>query len=266
MGIEWIGKIENGKQSNWENPVVHDLEKALTPLRLVPTIKSKYMDHIKRHMWGLNPWSKSLSSAPYWMFVDILNKVDEEYQKLIDQEWNPGPKVFVVRSKEPAWTNAIFPKENLSEDSIFVSHRDIWNEKINGWGGQKILCSLIWDENMPTTNLIHVIMWPYGDSWKAGIYTMVFWDKWMPFPKKLDEKATKEQRENNAKFEEYWDSHVMLITLDEIENIIKHKKERWMPTDAEERALEKFKLKNWKSPIQKDFVPEPADWAIELTI
>lgn len=265
--METITNTGSDERENWWNSVVNNLKEALTKLSLIPTVWSEeYIRHVvDRHdKWSLTPWSKALSSAPDWLFDNILNKVDKEYQKLIDQEWNPGRRVFVVRSSENVWTNAIFPIENLSQDSIFVSHRDIWDEHINNWNGQEIKCSLIWVDDMPTTNLIHVIMWPYGPTGNAGIYTMIFWDEWTPFPRNLDETATEKDRENNEKFKKYWNTHVILITPDELENIIKQKKERWMPTDEEEIALEKFKFKNGISPVQKDFIPEATKWAIEI--
>lgn len=265
--METITNTGSDERENWWNSVVNNLKEALTKLSLIPTVWSEeYIRHVvDRHdKWSLTPWSKALSSAPDWLFDNILNKVDKEYQKLIDQEWNPGRRVFVVRSSEPVWTNAIFPMENLSQDSIFVSHRDIWNEYINNWNGQEIKCSLICVDDMPTTDLIHVIMWPYGPTGKAGIYTMIFWDEWTPFPKDLDDTATKEQIENNEKCREYWNNHVMLVTPEELKNIIELKKEHGMPTEVEEQALRDFEENNKKSPIQKAFIPESTPWAIEI--
>ena len=237
-------------------------------LNLIPTVWSDaYESHVvRRHIWGLNPWSKALPEAPDQLFIDILNRVDREYQKLIDSEWNPGRRLFAAESKEPIWTNALFPKENLTQESVFLSHRDIWNERINNWEGQEILCSLIWSDDMPTTNLVHVIMWPYGPTGKAGIYTMIFWDEWMPFPRNLDGAATEKDIEYNEKCREYWDNHVMLVTPKEIEKIVELKKEHGMSAEVEEKALRDFEEKNKKSPIQKDFIPKISDWTIKIDL
>jgi len=256
------------KETKVQADVTKNLNEVLNKLKLIPTVWSDaYETHIlSRHVWGLNPWSKALPETDDQIFIDILNRVDEEYQALIDEEWNPGRRVFVVESKEPIWTNALFPKENLSQESIFLSHRDLWNERINDWKWQEILCSLVRTEGMPTTNLVHVIMWPYGPTGNAGIYTLIFGDEWMPFPRKLDESATERDVLYNDKCRDYWNSHVMLITPEELENIIKSKREHGMSTEIEESALKDFRWKDGKSPIKKDFTPNPSDWAIEINL
>ena len=57
-----------------------------------------------------------------------------------------------------------------------------------------------------------------------------------------------------------------LLPPEELENIIKSKIEHGMTTDVEERALKDFRWKDGESPIQKDFTPEPSDWAIEIDL
>lgn len=267
-----INEISNSwtdlKETKVQADVTKNLNEVLNKLNLIPTVWSDaYETHIvSRHVWGLNPWSKALPETDDQIFIDILNRVDEEYQDLIEKEWNPGRRVFVAESKEPIWTNALFPKENLSQESIFLSHRDIWNERINDWKWQEILCSLVRTDSMPTTNLVHVIMWPYGPTGKAGIYTLIFGDEWMPFPRKLVETATEKDKEFNEKCKSYRNSHVMLVTPQELEKIIELKKEYWMSTDVEEKSLLKFNEMDWISPIQKDFTPKPSDWAIEIDL
>lgn len=237
-------------------------------LHFIPTVGSAIYDKhiVHRHHWGLNPWSKALPETSDKLFTDICTKVDTIYQKMIDDEWNPGRRIFSIECDQYVWTNALFPIENLCSDAVFLTHRDVSNERINWWKWQPILCVIIWPWDMPRTKLIHVIMWPYGQSWDAWIYTMIFGSEWMPFPRDLDDDAPLKEKEYNEECKSFWEDHVFLITPEELENIIRLKREGWLSTKVEEDALLKFYEWNGKSPIEKDFIPIPSETSIRLSL
>lgn len=71
---------------------------------------------------------------------------------------------------------------------------------------------------MPTTNLVHGIYGPYGNSGKAGIYTMTFGQPGTELPKELGSGEPEPAQTFNRECRKFWDGengkagHVLLAT------------------------------------------------------
>ena len=217
-------------------------------------------EHIKRHT---NPNSLTMGSKiiPGVSLEDmeyVSALFDAEYAKLIEKEGNPGRRVFALDCGKAMGTDAVVPLSTLKEGSTFTMVREPGTR-----GEAKIKVALISEKDMPKTRNIHAVYGPYGPTGKAGVYTIMFGDPGMPFPRELGPDASKEQIQAEAKNKEYWDSHVFLVTPKELQNAIDAMKEHGMDTKIAELRLKMFE-RNPENPMIKDYHSEMDRSAIHL--
>lgn len=221
-------------------------------IELVPTNEDSvyYKEHVAgRHGKGSKSiGSKLLESVPDNYVLNILKESDKAYQKAIDERGAPGRMVFAVQADRPVGTNALLPKEKLDKKAVFSTIRDVGTP-----GEIKVFVALISEKDMPTTNIVHVVMGHYGPTGKAGIYTMICGDEGMPMPRPVDENTPPEMIKFNDECKKYWDSHVFLITPEELKANIAELKEHGISTKTQQMFLESFELGGEKSPIIKTY-------------
>ena len=92
---------------------------------------------------------------------------------------------------------------------------------------------------------------------------MMFGDPAEPFPKDLPEDAPSGQKELNEKAKRYWDSHVFLITPEELDYAIESMKEHDIPTATAEMRRKLFEHKP-SSPIMTPSHSKVAENAMNL--
>lgn len=209
-------------------------------------------EHLKRHTDkdSLTMGSKIIRSAQLEDMEYVSELFDKEYAKLIEQEGNPGRRIFAVDCKQAMGTDAVVPSDVLREGSVFTVVREPGTR-----GEAKIKVALIDEKDMPKTSHIHAVYGPYGPTGKAGVYTLIFGDPGMPFPRELGPDATKEQKEVEAKNKQYWDSHVFLVTPKELSHAIEEMKSQGMDTKIAELHLKMFE-RNPSSPMIKGYSSE----------
>lgn len=180
-------------------------------LNLLPVEEN--LSHIARH---IDPNSTTLGSKALSDFNEadkILAQCQQNYQKRIENEGNPGRVVYAVKTDRPIGTDAIIPTSSLTEEAknkIFTMPRDIGTEaEIN------VSVAVIEEKDMPKTNVAHVIYGPYGPTGNAGIYTMIFGDEGMPFPNK-----DRQSPEMLKQCQEYWNNHIFLVTPKEVKSAV----------------------------------------------
>ncbi len=216
-------------------------------------------EHLKRHT---NPHSLTIGSKILSGVSEDIEYIsalfDAEYAKLIEEEGNPGRKIFAIDCKRKMGTDAVVPLDTLQENSAFTIVREPGTR-----GEAKINVALIDEKDMPKTSIIHAVYGPYGPTGKAGIYTLMFGDPGMPFPKELGPEATKEQKDAEQKNKQYWDSHVFLVTPKELKKAIEAMKEHGLDTRIAELRLKMFES-NPTNPIVKKHQSQMDKSAIHL--
>ncbi len=217
-------------------------------------------EHLRRHTDkdSLTIGSKILRGTLLEDMKYVSELFDKEYEKLIEQEGNPGRRVFAVDCKQEIGTDAVVPSDVLREGSSFTVVREPGTR-----GEAKIKVALIDEKDMPKTSIIHAVYGPYGPTGKAGVYTLIFGDPGMPFPRELGPDATKEQKEVEAKNKQYWDSHVFLVTPKELSHAIEEMKSHGMDTKIAELHLKMFE-RNPSSPMIKGYGSEISRDAIVI--
>lgn len=229
---------------------------------LVPTDGEYYAEHIvARHgKESATIGSKLLESVPDEYMLNLLKTTDKAYQKAIDEKGKPGRMVFAVTADRPVGTNAVYPVENLDKGAVFSTVREPGTDR-----AAKIKVAIVSEKDMPTTNVAQVIMGNYGPTGKAGIYTMIFGDEGMPF---AGSEAAKRGGPDFAKAcEDYWNTHVFLVTPKELENNIKELKSCGLPSKIQELALKSFEIsRGGKSPVIKPFQPEISAGAVKMSL
>ena len=234
-------------------------------VELVPTNEDSgyYQEHIAgRHgKVAKSIGSKLLENVPDDYMLNILKETDKAYQKAIDDMGAPGRMVFAVQANRPVGTNALLPKENLDNDVIFSTIRDVGTPRET-----KVFVALISEQDMPETNIVHVIMGHYGPTGKAGIYTMICGDEGMPMARPVDENMTPEMIKFNDECKKYWDDHVFLITPEELKANIEELKEHGVSTKKQQMFLEGFELSGRKSPIIKAYQATVSKNAVKLQL
>ena len=233
-------------------------------VELIPTNETSeyYQEHVAgRHgKDSTSIGSKLLDNVADDYILSILSETDKAYQKAIDEKGKPGRMVFAVQADRPIGTNALLPKENLDESSIFSTIRDIGKK-----GETEVLVALISEKEMPKTNIVHVIMGNYGPG-KAGIYTMIYGDEAMPMPKPVDENTPPEFVKFNEECKKYWESHVFLITPKELKANITELQAKGVSTTRQEAALKAFEEKEEKSPVIKSYKAHVSETATKLFV
>lgn len=234
-------------------------------VELVPTNETSgyYQEHIAgRHGKGSTSiGSKLLDSVSDDYMLSVLKETDSAYQSAIDEKGTPGRMVFAVQADRPIGTNALLPIENIDNDAVFSTTRDISTR-----GEAKVLVALISESEMPKTNIAHVIMGHYGPTGKAGIYTMVCGDEGMPMPRPVDENAPLEAIKFNEECQKYWDSHVFLITPKELKANIRELQANGVSTTKQEMFLRAFEARGEKSPVIKPYQAHISPNAIKIQI
>lgn len=241
---------------------------------LLPTYNTKNKHLFGRHIGvegqdnlDVAIGSTTLKDVPDSYIKAICDAVDRAYQVLIDKDkkGNPGKRVLDFQADRSVATNNVFPIENLDRDAVFMTMRDV-NAKN---GGTEVLCAVISKEDMPTTNLAHFVMGPYGSTSNAGVYTIMWGECARPFPKKIDEDTPPAVVQSIKKDAEYWygtdenrsGAHVILITPEALENNIKELKEKGLSTSRQEMALKAFNAKGKTSPIKEMYHPQLCEGA-----
>jgi len=204
--------------------------------------------------------SKALPGVSKKDRTNMLKAAAAAYQKLIDEQGNPGRKVFAFQAEKPMGTNALVAVDHINESAVFSTTRDYGTPYQS-----KIRVALVSKEDMPKTNVAHVVMGPTGEG-KANVYTMIYGDEGMPFPKEFDENTPKEILAFNNKCKEYWDSHVFLTTPEELKANIDELKAKGVPTILQEQALRKFNENGQKSPVLKPYRAPVSQNAVKLTL
>lgn len=206
-------------------------------------------EHLQRHTdaSSLTIGSKILSGVSIDDMKHISALFDEEYAKLIEQKGNPGRQVFAIDCGKDMGTDAVVPQDTLREGTAFTIVREPGTR-----GEAKVKVALIDEKDMPKTRHIHAVYGPYGPTEKAGVYTLIFGDPGMPFPRELAPDAPKAQKEANDECKKYWDSHVFLVTPKELIHAIEAMEEHGMDTKIARMRLKMFQ-NNPKSPMAKDY-------------
>lgn len=231
-------------------------------VKLLPTNEDSqyYQQHIAgRHGKGsMTIGSKLLEDVSDKFMLNLLKETDKAYQAAIDEKGTPGRMVFAMEADRPIGTNAVYPIENLDKSTVFSTIREPGTE-----GEAKIRVALISEKDMPKTNVAQVIMGHYGPTGNAGIYTMIFGDEGMPFAESVA-KRSPDDTEFIAKCQKYWDSHVFLITPEELEANIEQMKAQGRTTKTQELALASFRRREEKSPIVQPYTPEISPNAVKM--
>lgn len=213
-------------------------------LNLIPAAANE--EHLARHTdnTSLNPGSKAAIPGLKAEMMKILSACDAQYAKQIEEKGNPGRVVIGIKAPLEMGTDAVMPVSALASDAqeqIFNMTRDTGTPY-----EQKIRAVITKPEDMPRTNIIHAVYGPYGASGNAGIYTVLYGDEGMPFPRKTSPESSKEEKEFNQKCQQYWDNHIFLVTPDEVKHCIKEMQKSGKEDEAKaiEANLTKFKLNN----------------------
>ncbi len=240
-------------------------EAKMEKVELIPTNETSeyYREHVAgRHGKGSTAiGSKLLDDVSDDYILEVLSKTDNAYQEAIDEKGKPGRMVFAVQADRPIGTNALLPKENLDNNSVFSTTRDIGTR-----GEAQVLVALISKDEMPKTNIAHVIMGHYGPTGKAGIYTMICGDEGMPMPRAVDENTPPEAVRFNEECQKYWDSHVFLITPEELKANIAQLQANGISATKQELFLRAFEAKGEKSPIAKPYQAYVSPNAVKLQV
>lgn len=219
----------------------------MTKLKFEPAAENQ--EHLNRHSdyKSLNPGSKALETTTPEDIATLLTKSDNAFKQAIEEQGNPGRTVYSSKADRWVGTDAIVPAEELKDGSVFTIVREPGTPYQS-----EIKVALISPADMPKTNVVHAIYGPKGET--GGIYTMVFGDPGMPFPKKLDENADEGYKKFNQKCDEYWNGtdgkggHIFLVTPDELAEAIKKMQEKDLNTIIASTRLKNFEKKP-ESPI-----------------
>ena len=222
-------------------------------------------EHIARHLDSnsQNPGSKALPGIAGEM-ENILKTCDENYSRLIEEKGNPGRVVFGIEAPQNMGSDAVIPLSGLNNNvSVFSFSRDIGTPY-----EQNIKAVLIKSEDMPKTNVVHAIYGPYGPTGNAGIYTVLYGDEGMPFPRNLNEQSSEADKKFNHECQKYWDEHIFLITPQELENGIKQMQENGRGTALLETRLKVFNnsVKNgtYQNPCNGTYHSEISKSAVKI--
>ncbi len=208
-------------------------------LTLEPAAENE--EHLARHTdnTSLTPGSKAAYPNLKDKMKAILNACDKQYAQMIEEKGNPGRVVFGIEAPQKIGTDAVVPVSGLNNDAqIFSLPRDVGTEY-----ERAIKAVLVRPEDMPKTNVVHAVYGPYGPTGKAGIYTVMFGDEGMPFPRPESPESTPEQKKFNDACRDYWNNHVFLVTPKEVENTITLMKEQGKDTKLVETNLRLFNHK-----------------------
>ena len=231
---------------------------------MVTLIKaSENKEHLQRHAnsESLTVGSKVLSGVEQSEVAKMLQTFDEAYAKLIAEKGDPGRQYFCLRCEHPVGTNALASKSDLNKGVKPVTiTRDIGSPY-----EKDVQVVLIDPKDMPRTDLVYGIYGPYGPTGQAGIYTMVFGDPGMPFPKKLDEKASEADKAQNAACEKYWKNHVFLCTPDEMRAAISEMAAAGRDVSKQTAALLSFQAKGGVCPLKDVKALVPSKEAVLLS-
>ncbi len=214
-------------------------------------------EHLQTHMQHSRKiGSKALKHISEQNILDILHCFDQAYAKLIDEQGNPGRQEFCLKTNSPVGTDAIVRADEIAEGSAF--------EVVRGLGtpyAGKVKVALINKKDMPTTNIVHGIYGPYGNSGKAGIYMMTFGQPEVPLPKDLGKNETEQTQIFNQECAKFWNGengkngHVYLATPDELMSTIAEMKSYGLKTKVLELRLEAFFRGGEKSPLKEEHRP-----------
>lgn len=231
---------------------------------------SENHEHLKKHSdsSSLVIGSKALKYTNPEHIQNILARFDQAYTQLIDNHGNPGRREFYLKTNAPVGTDTIAATKDIINGSVFEVTRDLGTPY-----AAKVKVALINKENMPTTNLVHGIYGPYGNSGKAGIYTMTFGHPGMPFPKELSEHEPENVHHFNKECCKFWngendqDGHIFLATPEELDATIKQMQHHGVQTKIPELRLEAFYRGGYKSPLKESYAPSPcSENAVNLGI
>lgn len=221
-------------------------------------------EHLKRHTdnGSLTIGSKALSGVDERQVSAMLKTFDDAYAKLIAKEDNPGCRQFCLQCAAPVGTDAVIDKADLKKGAKPV----LLTRDIGTPYEAQVQAVLIKPEDMPHTDLVYGIYGPYGSTGNAGIYTMIYGDPGMPFPKKTDENADAATLAKNAACKEYWDNHVFLCTPDEFKATVKQMESAGKDVSAQTAALLSFQIKGGVSPIKHHRASRPSKEAIPVSM
>lgn len=219
-------------------------------------------EHLKRHTdnGSLTVGSKALPGVDERQVTAMLKTFDNAYAELIAKEGNPGCRQFCLQCAAPVGTDAVIDKADLKKGAKPV----LLTRDIGTPYEAQVQAVLIKPEDMPRTNLVYGIYGPYGPTGNAGIYTMIYGDPGMPFPKRTDENADAATLAKNAACKEYWDNHVFLCTPDEFKATVKQMESAGRDVSAQTAALLSFQIKGGVSPIKNHRALRPSKEAIPV--
>lgn len=224
---------------------------------------SENEEHLRRHAnsGSLTVGSKALPGVNQSEVLKMLQAFDAAYAQLIVEKGNPGRQYFCLECESPVGTNALASKADLNKGVKPVTvTRDVGTPY-----EAEVQVVLIDPKDMPQTNLVYGIYGPYGPTGKAGIYTMVFGDPGKPFPKKLDETASDEDKARNAACEKYWKNHVFLCTPDEMRATISEMSAAGRDVSKQMAALLSFQAKGSVCPLKDVKALSPSKEAVLLS-
>ena len=212
-------------------------------LEFVPCAENE--EHLARHTnsESLVVGSKATKDVTKADITSISLKFDEAYRSMIEEKGNPGRQIFALTTSKAVGTDPLVPIESLDPSKVFEIVREPGTP-----GEAKVKVAIVSKEDMPKTNVVHAIYGPYGPTGKGGNYTMMFGDPGEPFPRTLPEDASQVQNDINEKAKQYWDTHVLLITPEELDYAIGKMKEHNIPTATVEMRRKLFEHKP-SSPI-----------------
>lgn len=228
---------------------------------------SEKQEHVRKHKENAHViGSKALKHVSEQNIHDILSRFEQAYARLIEEKENPGRQEFCLKTSAPVGTDAVISTEDLKDGAAFEVVRDLGTP----YAG-KVKVALINKKDMPTTNLVHGIYGPYGNSGKAGIYTMTFGLPGTELPKELGSDEPEPAQSFNRECQKFWngengrDGHVLLATPDELALTIEQMKQHGLKTKIQELRLEAFFRGGEKSPLKQNRrPPQKSEKAIDL--
>ena len=228
---------------------------------------SEKPEHIRKHRGNAHViGSKALKHVSEQNIHDILSRFEQAYALMIDERENPGRQEFCLKTSAPVGTDAVINAEDIIDGAAFEVVRDLGTP----YAG-KVKVALINVKDMPTTNLVHGIYGPYGNSGKAGIYTMTFGQPGTELPKELGSDEPEPAQTFNRECRKFWDGengkagHVLLATPDELASTIEQMKKHGLKTKIQELRLEAFYRGGEKSPLKANRHPaQKSEKAVDL--